>query len=145
MPKLRHALCILVVAAATQAGCAPQAADQAASSGPDAGMSLGYVRDLPPADFRDYLLGRPDAFVLDVRQPGEWDDELGHLPGAVLIPAQELESRLAELPADKGRPVAVYDRIGVSGTAAAHLIVRHGWREVVSLMGGLAAYRREGL
>ncbi len=39
------------------------------------------------------------AFMLDVRQPEEW--EAGHIPGAVLIPLAELPKRLNEVPADQ--------------------------------------------
>ena len=144
-----HIFLIVALAAAGGAGCAAPTADQtpgvAPGEAPAEAPAPAYVRDLAPADFNDYLLSRTDAFVLDVRQPGEWDDDLGHLPGATLIPAQELEGRLAELPRDKSHPIAVYDRIGVRSMTAAQLLTQRGWREVVTLMGGLAAYRRAGL
>lgn len=37
--------------------------------------------------------------LIDVRQPGEYKE--GHIPGAQLIPARELRSRLNELDPDK--------------------------------------------
>lgn len=47
----------------------------------------------------------PDSFtLLDVRQPGEY--EMGHLPGAVLIPLPQLDKRLGEI--DPEKPVLVY-------------------------------------
>jgi rhodanese-related sulfurtransferase len=140
-----HIFLIAALGTAALAGCAPPAADQSVAVAPGEAAAPAYVRDLAPADFRDYLLSRTDAFVLDVRQAGEWDDDLGHLDGATLIPAQELESRLAELPQDRSHPIAVYDRIGVRSTTAAQLLTQRGWREVVTIMGGLAAYRRAGL
>ncbi|HSD85832.1 MAG TPA: rhodanese-like domain-containing protein, partial [Anaerolineae bacterium] len=39
------------------------------------------------------------AFVLDVRQPEEWNE--GHIPGAKLIPLDQLEQRVNEVPRDK--------------------------------------------
>jgi rhodanese-related sulfurtransferase len=57
----------------------------------------------------DELLRRLDsgeAVVLDVRPGSEY--AAGHLPGAVHIPLDELESRLAELPAD--REIVAYCR-----------------------------------
>ena len=48
------------------------------------------------------------VFVLDVRQPEEWDEI--HIPGATLIPLDQLETRLSEVPQDQ--PVLVYCRSG---------------------------------
>src|SRR5512138_1485496 len=39
------------------------------------------------------------AFVLDVREPGEWVQF--HIPGATLIPLGELPNRLKEVPKDR--------------------------------------------
>lgn len=47
--------------------------------------------------------GRPPTIV-DVRDPHEY--AAGHPPGAINIPADELPSRLAEVP--RGRPVVTY-------------------------------------
>jgi len=48
------------------------------------------------------------ALLLDVRTPGEFAD--GHVQGALNVPVQVLESRIAEL--DPARPVVVYCRSG---------------------------------
>jgi len=55
---------------------------------------------------RRWMEGRPPGSftLLDVRQPGEY--EQGHLPGAVLIPLSELETRLGEI--DPEKPVLAY-------------------------------------
>jgi rhodanese-related sulfurtransferase len=55
---------------------------------------------------RRWMEGRPpESFTLiDVRQPEEY--ERGHLPGAVLIPLPELETRLGEI--DPEKPVLAY-------------------------------------
>ncbi|HUL78542.1 MAG TPA: rhodanese-like domain-containing protein, partial [Vicinamibacteria bacterium] len=45
------------------------------------------------------------AVVLDVRTPRE-HDELGHIPGALLLPAELVPAAPAVLP-DDGRPVVV--------------------------------------
>ena len=58
---------------------------------------------------RDELVRRVregDAFVIDVRPPGEY--RAGHLPGALSVPLKELEARLAELP--RGREIVAYCR-----------------------------------
>jgi rhodanese-related sulfurtransferase len=45
-----------------------------------------------------------DVLFLDVRQPKEYEG--GHLPGAKLLPLGDLDSRLAELDAEK--PIVIY-------------------------------------
>ena len=52
--------------------------------------------------------------VLDVRTREEFAQ--GHVPGALLIPVQELESRLAEIPTD--RPILILCRTGRRAAAA---------------------------
>ncbi len=47
----------------------------------------------------------PDqVLLLDVRQPKEYD--MGHLPGATLIPMTEIDKRLHEIDPDK--PTIIY-------------------------------------
>jgi DNA-binding transcriptional ArsR family regulator len=70
-------------------------------------------RDALEAVSREELMTRLAAglvTVLDVRPVGEY--ALGHLPGAINIPADELELRLADLP--KGQEIVAYCR-GQSG------------------------------
>ncbi len=45
-----------------------------------------------------------EVLLLDVRQPREYD--MGHLPGATLIPMTEIDSRLDEIDPDK--PTVIY-------------------------------------
>jgi hydroxyacylglutathione hydrolase len=82
--------------------------------------------------------GRP--FILDVRQPSEWQG--GHVPGAQHIPGGELPRRLDEVPK---RPVAVYCGSGYRSSVAASLLRRRGHRDVVNVMGGFAAWKQAGL
>ncbi len=131
------------------AGCGGSEPPARAVPGPPGGepeeaATRGFVRDLGAADFHAFIQSRTDAFVLDVRLPPEWDDEFGHLEFATQIPVQELELRLSELPSDKYRPILIYDRTGLRSTQAAELLAAHGYREIYTLLGGLAAYRQAG-
>jgi len=49
------------------------------------------------AELDDELLA--EAFVLDVREPDEWDR--GHIEGAVHIPLGQLQDRVGEVPLDQ--------------------------------------------
>jgi molybdopterin/thiamine biosynthesis adenylyltransferase/rhodanese-related sulfurtransferase len=80
-------------------------------------------------------------FLLDVREPWEWAVSNLAERGARLIPLEELESRLGEVPSD--RPVIVYCRTGQRSEDAARLMRQAGRERVTNLRGGLVAWARE--
>jgi rhodanese-related sulfurtransferase/rubrerythrin len=80
---------------------------------------------------------KPDEYIIiDVRQPGEY--RLGHLPGAKLIPVDELPDRLTEL--DPRKPTIVYCAAGVRSQAAVSILKRAGFVDVYSMKGGIRAW-----
>lgn len=107
------------------------------------GEQAGDYRNLAPGEFRAYLQNHPEGFLLDVRRPEEWDDELGHLEGAVQIPDDEVSARLDELPADRDTPILVYCRSGRRSSRVAWELFLAGYKTVLNLDGGLLAYRDE--
>lgn len=64
------------------------------------------VRSMTVEEVREFLKSRkPDEYnLVDVRQVREY--ERGHLPGARLIPVNELITRASEL--DPGKPTITY-------------------------------------
>ena len=84
-------------------------------------------------------LGDPSRpFLLDVREPFEWEiGSLAHL-GAVLIPYGEVPGRLDELPREG--PVVAYCHVGVRSALIAETLMRHGFNEVSNLKGGYLAW-----
>ncbi|OKO75816.1 ArsR family transcriptional regulator [Bradyrhizobium sp. NAS80.1] len=94
---------------------------------------------------RDELLERlltGGITLLDVRSTEEY--AFGHLPGALNIPADELERRLSELP--RGREVVAYCRgpYCVLSTTAAALLEAKGFR-VRRLAAGFPDWKAAGL
>ena len=85
---------------------------------------------------------RAAVTLLDVREPVEFDGELGHIPGAVLLPVGQLTARLAEL--DRSRPIVAVCRSGGRSVQATVLLRRHGIPDAASLRGGMLAWRAEG-
>jgi rhodanese-related sulfurtransferase len=140
------ALTFVCVLGLALAGCASSGGTEQTSASPGGAkpVAAGYVRDLSPSDFHDFVQQRGDAFIVDVRQTVEWNDGYGHLDNAVQIPLEDLETRLSDLPTDKERPIAVYDQLDVRSATAARRIANLGYREVVSMQGGLPAYRHAG-
>jgi rhodanese-related sulfurtransferase/predicted transcriptional regulator len=104
---------------------------------------LGDRGELAAID-RDELLRRletGEAVVIDVRPEVEYD--AGHLPGAVSVPPDELEQRLADLPAD--REVVAYCRgpYCVYADDAVRWLTAQG-RPARRLVDGFPEWRRAG-
>jgi rhodanese-related sulfurtransferase len=84
-----------------------------------------------------------ELFVLDVRSPGEFDGELGHLKGAHLIPLDQLRTRLGEVPKD-ARIVAVCQS-GKRSAMATEILRKAGYEQVANVAGGLIQWSRLAL
>jgi rhodanese-related sulfurtransferase len=80
------------------------------------------------------------AFVLDVRQPEEW--EQAHIPGAALIPLGELQVRSNEVPKDVN--VVVVCRSGNRSQQGREILMAAGFTQVTSLSGGITQWQLEG-
>ena len=89
--------------------------------------------------------------IVDVREPAEFDDALGHLPGARLLPLAQLAARIGERGAqldpeiDPTRPVVTVCRSGARSAQAAVLLQKAGFGRVANLAGGMLRWRAEGL
>jgi phage shock protein E len=73
------------------------------------------------------------AKVIDVRTPEEFRD--GAYPGSFNIPLAELDKRLNEIPKDK--PIVLYCQSGARSAAAARVLKKAGYTDVVNA-GGLS-------
>ncbi|MBE0696188.1 MAG: rhodanese-like domain-containing protein [Anaerolineaceae bacterium] len=81
------------------------------------------------------------AFILDVRQPEEWD--VLHIPGATLIPLGELPNRLNEVPKD--REVVVVCRSGNRSQQGRDILLKAGYNQATSMAGGMNQWQAQGL
>lgn len=78
------------------------------------------------------LVKEQHALVLDVRTDEEF--KAHHIEGAVNIPVDDLEQRLAELP-DKKRTIIVYCKSGGRSSRAAQFLASAGYTQVKDLGG----------
>ncbi len=81
------------------------------------------------------------AFLLDVRTVEEWNQ--GHIDGAVLIPLDQLSSRIDEVPADQD--VLIICRSGNRSGQARDLLRAAGLKQTTSISGGINAWMANGL
>lgn len=84
------------------------------------------------------LVQKQGAVLLDVRTPQEFAE--GHVDGALNIPVQELESKLASLPAKKDQDVVVYCRSGIRSAKASGILKGAGFTRVHDL-GAMSNWR----
>lgn len=82
-----------------------------------------------------------NAYVLDVREPDEWD--AGHAPDAHHIPMSELLGRLGEVPEDGS--VVVVCRSGHRSAQVVSYLLGQGRGNAVNLDGGMVEWVASGL
>ncbi len=75
--------------------------------------------------------------LVDVRQQSEYKN--GHLPGALLIPLNELENRFQEL--DPSLQTIVYCRSGARSATACQMLEQRGFASTFNMKGGILAWQ----
>lgn len=80
------------------------------------------------------------VFLLDVRQPEEYRQ--GHINGAKLIPLDQLQHRIHELPRD--REIVCVCRSGNRSGHATRLLTKAGY-QATNLRGGMISWTGSGL
>jgi rhodanese-related sulfurtransferase/rubrerythrin len=105
--------------------------------------AIDEIKTLSPDEVKAILDEdkKGEFLLIDVRQPVEYEE--GHLPGSVLIPLDELESRRDELYRElySGRKTIIYCRSGKRSMAAAIALCDLGLKNLYILEGGLNNWR----
>lgn len=106
------------------------------TGGPPTGLGSAPYSEIPPqavelADFR----------IIDVREPAEFDGELGHLPGAELVPFGTFPGAATDW--DPTRPLLLVCRTGRRSGLIAGLLAEIGFHNVTNLAGGMFLWREQ--
>jgi len=96
------------------------------------------VASLDAGEAKAFMAGHREGeyTLLDVRQPGEYED--AHLPGARLLPLPQLSDTYTEL--DPEKPTIAYCAVGGRSRVAAQMLSGWGFKEVYNLAGGIKAF-----
>ena len=113
---------------------------KAPPEGKDEGME-DPIGEVGAVELNERLASAEPPFLLDVRQPHEWDIVNLEAGGAVMIPLAELPDRLDELPTD--REIVVYCRTGARSDVAARMLAEEGFSSVFNFVGGMHAWADE--
>jgi len=86
-------------------------------------------------DLKQRLDNKEDVFILDVRDPHEY--QICNI-GGHMIPLNDLPKRLGEL--DPAQEMVVHCRSGVRSAKAVEFLQQAGFKDVKSLAGGILAW-----
>ena len=86
--------------------------------------------------YRKLAMGEPFVLV-DVRTEAEF--EKAHIPGSILIPLQQIETRWPEVP-NGGSPVVVICEHGIRSASACSFLAENGVARLHNLTGGIEAW-----
>lgn len=105
--------------------------------------ALAQITEVSPIRAAQML--QDGALCLDVRETGEHEAEC--LNGAINIPRGVLEFRIGEHPllSDKERQLLIYCKTGGRSALATLNLQRMGYRNAVSIKGGMDAWRSHRL
>lgn len=96
---------------------------------------------IEPSQVCNYISRNPNVVLLDVRTKEEFEGrshpDYGTLKNAINIPIQELDSRLTELAAYKGKEFIVYCSHGQRSSQASYVLMQNGFEKVKNMTGGL--------
>jgi sulfur-carrier protein adenylyltransferase/sulfurtransferase len=91
------------------------------------------IREIQPSQLAERLNGGEQLEIIDVREPYEW--QLGHLPGARLVPLDRIAAEIPRL--DKRKETVLYCKVGVRSMYAAQQLADAGVSDVRNLAGGI--------
>ena len=94
------------------------------------------VPEITPSALRTWLAQDNKPFLLDVRQPNEYQQD--NLNG-LLLPLADLSQQQHLIPMD--RPVVVHCQSGGRSQQAVAYLIAQGYSQVFNLRGGLTAFR----
>ncbi len=95
--------------------------------------------DISPRDLKARLDAGDNLFLLDVREPNEWN--IVHLEGAKLIPVNTVTQHANEL--STADEIVLYCKGGVRSARALNELRQLGFRKLLNLRGGITAWAEE--
>ena len=85
------------------------------------------------------LLSHNNALIVDIRSENEFHN--GHIINSIHIPSSYLKDRLSKFGKHRNRPIIMVCAVGRDTGKAGALLKDQGFKEVLRLNGGIAAWR----
>jgi hydroxyacylglutathione hydrolase len=106
-----------------------------------AGFPVDAIEQVTVAQLKEQLANE-DLQIVDVRRPGEYVN--GHVPRALNAPLASLDKSLGPLPLKKDKLTAVICAGGYRSSAAASLLQKEGFSNLLNVSGGTGAWIQAG-
>jgi rhodanese-related sulfurtransferase len=87
------------------------------------------------------VMDKDSIILVDVRTVSEFTGSIGHIPGAILVPLSELESRMNELEGYKETEMIVICLSGYRSAKATRLLKDNGFN-AFNMKGGMVAWNK---
>jgi rhodanese-related sulfurtransferase len=107
-------------------------------------------KNLSVEETGNLISANSDILIIDLRPAIQYAGKdsiaaynLGKIKGAINIPYTDFKDNLSRLEQYKNNTILLYD-INGAGNASAYLLTQNGFTKVHHLIGGLAAFHREG-
>ncbi|HKV35376.1 MAG TPA: MBL fold metallo-hydrolase [Pyrinomonadaceae bacterium] len=107
----------------------------------EAGLPVETIPQLSVAELKEQM-ANDELQIVDVRRPGEYVN--GHVPRALNAPLASLDKSLGPLPLQKNKPTAVICAGGYRSSAAASLLQKQGFSNLLNVSGGTGAWVNAG-
>ena len=96
----------------------------------------GAIPEISPLELKAKLDAGEDLFILDVREPHEYD--ICRLDGSTLIPLGELLKRVSEL--NSADDIVVHCKSGTRSAKAVAFLQKAGFGKITNLTGGILGW-----
>ncbi len=101
------------------------------------------IQETPVAEVKGKLDRRENFLLIDVREESEYAKD--HLPGAMHLGKGIIERDIEVRVPDLNTPIVLYCGGGFRSALAADNLQKMGYRNVLSMAGGIRGWREQGL
>lgn len=105
-------------------------------------MNEHSIKTIDVHQLKDKMDAQTDLCLIDVRELDEW--QALRIPGATLIPKDQISVHIDQRAPDKNQPVYLHCRSGMRSLYAAHVLLEQGYQEVYSVNGGIMEWAMYG-
>lgn len=92
----------------------------------------GYQK-ISPQEVKDKMDSDENIVILDVRTKQEYKE--GHILKSILVPVDDINTRIEDVVSDKDKEIIVYCRSGNRSKVAANTLLKMGYKKVYDLGG----------
>jgi rhodanese-related sulfurtransferase len=100
------------------------------------------IREVTVDDVKARVDRKEELLIVDVREDNEWEKD--HLPGATHLGKGVIERDIEQRVPDLNAPIVLYCGGGFRSALAADNLGRMGYKNVVSMDGGIRGWREKG-